>query len=244
MIRLARLDDGEPAIFPTLQGEGPSTGRPSTFVRLSGCNLHCAWCDTPHTWNFQGTPFEHRSAPKFEREHEVLQLQEDDVAERIRAFAPRAVVFTGGEPLTQQRALATLVERLGPDFVADVETNGTLAPREPLASRITTFVVSPKLANSGMDEGLRVKPDVLRAFAATGRAWFKWVVASESDVHEVADLVQRLGLPDDRQVLMPEGTTSQTLRERSPQVAAWCLERGWRFSDRLHVHLYGGGRGV
>jgi len=244
VIRLARLDDGAPAIFATLQGEGPQTGRPSTFVRLSGCNLHCVWCDTPHTWYFEGTRFEHRSARRFQRETEVLALEVADVAERVRALSPRALVLTGGEPMAQQRALEELLHLLGPDFTVDVETNGTLAPKEPLTARIDTFVVSPKLANSGMAESLRIKPAALQTLAATGRAWFKWVVDSEVAVDEVKALVERLGLPDDRQILMPEGTTSAQLRERSPAVARWCLERGWRFSDRLHVHLYGGGRGV
>lgn len=244
MIRLATIGQGEPAVFATLQGEGPQTGRPSTFVRLSGCNLHCVWCDTPHTWNFEGTRFVHRSAPKFDRSREVLTLDESALAEQIRALQPRALVITGGEPLAQQRSLVALLDALGPDFVADIETNGTLAPREPLTSRIGAFVVSPKLANSGMAESLRIKPDVLAAFVATGRAWFKWVVASEADIDEVERLVAACALPPDRQVLMPEGTTSEVLRERAPDVARWSLERGWRFSDRLHIHLYGGGRGV
>lgn len=244
MIRLAVTAPDTPAIFATLQGEGPQTGRPSTFVRLSGCNLHCVWCDTPHTWNFEGTPFAHRSAPKFDRAREVVSLDPAEVAARVAALSPRAVVFTGGEPLAQQRALAEVVQALPEDFVVDIETNGTLAPRSPLAERVSAFVVSPKLANSGMRASLRLKPDVLRALDATGRAWFKWVVASESDVEEVAAVVREVGLSPERQVLMPEGTTSSVLRERAPAVAGWAVERGWRFSDRLHIHLFGEGRGV
>lgn len=244
MIRLATIGPGEPAIFATIQGEGPATGRPSTFVRLSGCNLHCVWCDTPHTWNFEGTPFPHRSAPKFDRAAEVRTLDLDHVADAIRALPPRVVVFTGGEPMAQQRALAGLAERLGSAYVIDVETNGTLAPRPPFAEHVDTFVVAPKLANSGMDEGLRIRPEVLRAFVDTGRAWFKWVVDAPEDVDEVARWVDALGLPPDRQILMPEGTTAAHLRERGPVVAGWCVQRGWRFSDRLHIHLFGEGRGV
>jgi len=243
-MRLATLDDGSPAIFATLQGEGPHTGRPSTFVRLSGCNLHCVWCDTPHTWNFEGTRFEHRSDRKFDRATEVLTLDATHVADAIRVLEPRAVVLTGGEPMAQQRELVALIESLGPTFSFDIETNGTLAPRPELTPLIHTFVVSPKLANSGMPAATRLKPDALRALAATGKAWFKWVVATEADVAEVQHLVDTLKLPHDRQMLMPEGTTSDALRSAYEQVLTWAAARGWAASDRLHVHLYGGGRGV
>lgn len=243
-MRLATLDDGSPAIFATLQGEGPHTGRPSTFVRLSGCNLHCAWCDTPHTWNFEGTPFAHRGGRKFDRAIEVRTLDPDQVADAIRALEPRAIVLTGGEPMAQQREVVALIETLGPAFSFDIETNGTLPPRRELTPLIHTFVVSPKLANSGMAASTRLKPDALRALADTGKAWFKWVVATEADVAEVQHLVHTLHLPQDRQMLMPEGTTSDALRTAYDQVLTWAAARGWAASDRLHVHLYGGGRGV
>lgn len=244
MIRLATIAPGQPAIFATLQGEGPATGRPSTFVRLSGCNLHCVWCDTPHTWNFHGTDFTHRSAPKFSREREVLTLAPEVIADRVAELGPRAVVFTGGEPMAQQRGLAAIVRGLPAGFEVDVETNGTLLPRAPFAERVGRFVVSPKLGNSGMGAAMRIKPAVLQAYAATGRAWFKWVVDSVADVEEVTAIVRALELPADRQLLMPEGTTSAALRAASPRVADWALERGWSFSDRLHIHLFGEGRGV
>lgn len=244
MIRMATIGEGQLAVFATLQGEGPATGRPSTFVRLSGCNLHCSWCDTPHTWNFEGTPFVHRTAPKFSRDVEVIHATIETVANAIHARRPRAVVFTGGEPLAQQRALVQLVEAVGGGFVFDIETNGTLAPRAALMDHVEHLVVAPKLANSGMHEGLRIKPSVLQACAETGKAWFKWVVATEDDVDEVVGWVRRLDLPTDRQILMPEGTQVERLRRLGPRVAAWCVDRGWRYSDRQHVHLFGEGRGV
>ncbi|MFK7927227.1 MAG: 7-carboxy-7-deazaguanine synthase QueE [Myxococcota bacterium] len=244
MIRLARLDGGEPAIFSTLQGEGPHTGRPSTFVRLSGCNLHCVWCDTPHTWNFEGTSFAHRSDRKFDRNTEEAPLSIADVAARCAALVPRHLVLTGGEPMVQHKAIVALAAALGPSFALDIETNGTIAPTAALDAAISTFVVSAKLHNSGVPELLRIRPKALKALANTGKAWFKWVVASEADVDEVSGWVTELGLPTDRQMLMPEGTTPSALRTASAAVAEWALREGWRFSDRLHVHLYGGGRGV
>lgn len=244
MMRLATLGEGQPAIFETVQGEGPAIGRPSTFVRLSGCNLHCVWCDTPHTWNFEGTSFAHRGGQKFDRKREVVSLSAQDVASRVRALHPKHVVFTGGEPMNQQRGLVDVAEALGPEFGVDLETNGTVAPRDALVARTHLFVVAPKLANSGMAESLRIKPEVLQAFASLEQSWFKWVVADLTDVAEVEHWVSALGLPADRQMLMPEGTDSRSLRELGEQVAHWAVARGWRMTDRLHVHLFGARRGV
>ena len=233
-LTLATLGPGEPAIFATLQGEGPHTGRPSTFVRLSGCNLSCTWCDTPHTWNWEA----------FDKAAEQLRLDVADVAARVRELAPRAVVVTGGEPLVQQAALLALCEALGPEFTVDIETNGTLVPKADLAARLHTLVVSPKLANSGVDARLRERMAALRWYAAQDRVWFKWVVSTEADCDEVAAAVERYGMRADRVMLMPEGTIAATLDARLPRVAEWALARGWSLSDRMHVRLWGGGRGV
>jgi 7-carboxy-7-deazaguanine synthase len=243
MLHLAVTGPGQPEIFRTLQGEGPATGRPSIFVRLSGCNLHCRWCDTPYTWNWEGTRFPHRDGRKYDRARERVSMAAEAVADAIRALGDDPIVLTGGEPLAQQRGIRSLLQAL-PDRPVDVETNGTIAPHPELVARAAHLVVSPKLGNSGMAARLRVKPDVLAAFRDTGRAWFKWVITDPADLDEVQALVDRLGLPADRVILMPEGTTPEALRARAPAVAAAALARGWRFSDRLHVHLYGGGRGV
>lgn len=233
MLHLATTAPGQPEIFRTLQGEGPQTGRPSIFVRLSGCNLTCSWCDTPYTWDWD----------RFDKDAERVGLSAEALADRIRALGPEPLVLTGGEPLVQQKGLPALLDLLA-DRTVDIETNGTIAPSEALVGRIDTFVVSPKLGNSGMDAPRRIRTKALLALRDTGRAWFKWVVTSPADVDEVQALVDRLELSADRVVLMPEGTTVEALRQAAPVVAGWALDRGWRFSDRMHVHLYGGGRGV
>jgi organic radical activating enzyme len=233
-LRLATTQPGVPAIFATLQGEGPHTGRPSTFVRLSGCNLTCVWCDTPHTWNWRN----------FVKADEQIVFDVVQVADRVRALAPRAVVITGGEPLAQQAAVLALCVELGDAFTVDIETNGTLVPSPELAERLATLVVSPKLHGSGVEPHLRERPDALRWFAAHPRAWFKLVVGEESECDEIAALIERYDLPVDRVVLMPEAIGIKALNERLPRVAEWALARGWGLSDRLHVRLWGGGRGV
>ena len=113
-MRLAVTEPGVPEIFHSLQGEGVSAGKPSVFVRFSQCNLHCLWCDTAYTWNFLGTEFAHRDdlpgAPKkFDRTAETVDVSVDALTERLISQPCRRIIFTGGEPLLQQRELGELI---------------------------------------------------------------------------------------------------------------------------------------
>jgi organic radical activating enzyme len=250
-MKLAKLGDG-PELFYTLQGEGVSAGLPAVFVRASRCNLHCVWCDTDHTWNFEGTPWLHEKDAttgyrKHRKEDVTIELSPSAIAELVAQFPCRRVVLTGGEPLLQQDAWLDLIfalREIDPGYVFEVETNGTLAPSPAFAAAVDQFNVSPKLANSGMTESLRRKPDVLRQLAATGKAWFKFVVASPADLEEILELARLAPLPTDRILLMPEGRTSAELDHRGPWLAELCRDHGYRFCDRLHVRLWGDKRGV
>jgi hypothetical protein len=95
-----------------------------------------------------------------------------------------------------------------------------------------------------MPENFRIRPETLRWFAASGKAWFKFVVAGEGDVAAVERLAAAHGLPAARILLMPEGRRAVDLDARAPWVAAACVQRGWRFGDRLHVRLWGDRQGV
>ena len=109
---LATDDTGGPEIFASVQGEGPSAGEPTAFVRLSRCNLACVWCDTAYTWHFAGDERPHRSGQTFDRKANQVTLEVEEVAARIAALGQRRLVVTGGEPMLQAPALAQLLALL------------------------------------------------------------------------------------------------------------------------------------
>ena len=210
-LTLATTTPGEPEIFASLQGEGPSAGRPSVFVRLSRCNLACVWCDTAYTWRFTGPG-------AFARKANQITLSEDETAARILALGGASqigrLVVTGGEPLLQASALAKMLALL-PDMHIEIETNGTVAPPPALDALVHQYNVSPKLAHSGNPAELALLPERLAAFAADPRAFFKFVVATPGDVDEVLALADTYAIPRERLFVMPEGTDSATLRARA-----------------------------
>jgi organic radical activating enzyme len=245
---LATTRPGEPEIFHSLQGEGVAAGRPSVFVRLSGCNLRCHWCDTPYTWNFEGTDYLHRDdgevPAKYDRSHNRVVWPVERVAEAIGGYGCRYLVITGGEPLLQQPALTALCALLGPDHHVEIESNGTVPLTPAFAPHVDQLNLSPKLSHSRNAQADRLKPEILATYAKDPRAWFKFVVAEKLDVAEVDALAATVGIAAERIVLMPEGVTSAALRERMAWLAPMCLARGYRASDRLHIHLYGDTRGT
>ncbi|OYZ44103.1 MAG: pyrroloquinoline quinone biosynthesis protein PqqE [Novosphingobium sp. 16-62-11] len=247
MLTLATVNPGEPEVFSSLQGEGPSMGRPSIFVRLSRCNLACRWCDTAYTWRFSGDNRPHRDEVAFERTDNQLTMTEEDAAALILSHPEDRLVITGGEPLLQCAALARMVALMKaarPALHVEIETNGTVAVHPALNPLVDQFNVSPKLAHSGNDAALALVPERLAQWAQDTRAWFKFVVATPADLAEISALQDRYGIAPDHLFVMPEGTASTVLRERSRWLAEEALERGWRFTDRLHIHLYGDTRGT
>lgn len=234
---LSRMKSGTPEIFATVQGEGLSAGVPSVFVRLAECNLRCTWCDTKYTWDWAS----------YDKELETIELPVEEIATRACAEAGSGVrnaVFTGGEPLLQQDELAELGARLKAEgFRVEVETNGTIVPTAAMAAVVDQWNVSPKLASSGNGERARHRPNALAWFAEHANASFKIVQTSAADFAETEALVNALGVPKSRVVLMPEGTEPAALAERSRALADTCREYGYRLGARLHVFLWGQERG-
>jgi 7-carboxy-7-deazaguanine synthase len=219
-------------IFYSLQGEGSLVGVPSVFVRTSGCNLRCSWCDTPYaSWNPEG---------------DELSL-EQIVARAIAFEGARHVVLTGGEPMIAPGIVELSKRFRERGMHVTIETAGTVFA--PVACDLMS--ISPKLSNSTPDgvfraqhERLRLQPDVLSRLMAEFDYQMKFVIARREDVAEACELVDSLGAPPDKVILMPEGTSATALDERGVWVAEACKVRGFRFSPRLHIHLWGNTRGV
>lgn len=220
---------------PTLQGEGPSTGRLALFIRLSRCNLSCPGCDTPYTWDWS----------RFSPSNESSKIAVGDLHSWVMSQHAELVVVTGGEPLLQQEALRPLVRSLSNSGRrVEIETNGTIMPAPDIVEHVDQFNVSPKtaaFAGSKVTPEARLNPDALRSFAASGNAIFKFVVASTDDLDEISHYVEDFGL--DPVWVMPEGTTREAILSRMSWLAADAIKRGWHLSTRLHILLWGDERG-
>ena len=209
-------------IFYSLQGEGALVGVPSIFIRTSGCNLRCSWCDTPYTsWHPEG---EERTPAS--------------ILEEVQRYPATHAVVTGGEPMIAPEII-TLTEMLRPRHIT-VETAGTVFT--PVNCDLMS--ISPKLANSNQPESQRLKPVILKQLMQAYEYQLKFVIASPQDLEEVEALLIAVAADRDKVVLMPEGTDAAILRDRSQWLAEICKQRAFRFSPRLHIDLYGNRRGT
>lgn len=230
---------------PTLQGEGPSAGRPAVFVRLGLCNLDCSWCDTPYTWDWSG-----KNGVAYDRATELVKRTPSDLADHAWSLAGERAgtiaVISGGEPLVQGSRVAELARLLvDRGMPVEIETNGTLLPPPALEHMALTgqlrFNVSPKLPSSGVSDA--IVPEVLAALDLVGSA-FKFVVADDDDVDQLIDVTTLLDLDPADVWVMPEGRTTDELASRFGFVFDVAIRHGWNLSHRLHVLAHGDVRGV
>lgn len=227
---------------PTIQGEGKSAGKPVMFLRLSQCNLHCIWCDTPHTWNWTGTPFAHPE--KFDRETEEHEMEPLAVFQKLQKDCKeKALVISGGEPFLQQRQLMPLLRLLNADgWWVEVETNGTIPVREEFVALVNQINCSPKLANSLDPARMRIRPNALANLATEPKVNFKFVIATPLDLLEVENLVAFYKFKEVR--LMPECRTKEELHEKEPWLRKVAAENNFIFCTRLSIEMSGTKRGV
>ncbi|MFD1646874.1 7-carboxy-7-deazaguanine synthase QueE [Haloarchaeobius litoreus] len=227
-------------LFYSLQGEGELAGVPSVFVRTSGCNLRCWFCDSYHT--------------SWEPSHTQMRL--DEIVDEVESYEQaNHVVLTGGEPLIHEDAV-TLLERLDErGYHTTVETNGTIYRDAP----IDLASISPKLASStptaekdpkgdgewaDRHESRRLDIEALAELVDTYESQLKFVVTDEEDIPEIESIVEKVRdaawttVRDSDVLLMPEGMTRDDLDERRNEVAELAIEHGYRYTPRLHVDLW------
>jgi 7-carboxy-7-deazaguanine synthase len=226
-------------IFYSIQGEGELTGVPSVFVRTSGCNLRCAWCDTPYaSWNPEGP-----------------EMTLDEIISEVERHPTRYVVLTGGEPMVAKgiRGLASRLRDSGKHIT--IETAATVAP-EGIACDLASL--SPKLSNSTPEAGTiepawierheerRLRPDIVRDWIGSYHHQLKFVITNDSQIAEIEDLLGQVGekVTPERVQLMPEGRTVDELRHKASSLLDLCKRKGYRYCNRLHIELFGNTRGT
>ena len=224
-------------IFHSIQGEGLLAGGPSIFIRTSGCNLRCHWCDTPYaSWKPEGP-----------------EMSIEEILKKISEWNCNHIVLTGGEPMIapELTELATVLKKQNKHIT--IETAGTVLPNGipcDLAS------LSPKLSNSTPSperdpawakkhEATRLKLEVIAEWIRKYPFQLKFVVSSELNLAEIKHLLSRLPpVPLHQILLMPEGVDTQTLASRSPWLVEICKREGFRFCPRLQIELFGHTRGT
>jgi len=224
-------------LFYSIQGEGKLLGVPSVFVRASGCNLRCVWCDTPYaSWNPEGE-----------------NLDVAQIVRRVNQFNAKHVVVTGGEPMIMPDIVELCAALKETGHHITIETAATVF--ENVAVDLASL--SPKLSNStpidrdggrfaAAHEKQRINIPVIQRFIDSSPDFqLKFVVSANADLVEINSLLDRLtGWKPADVLLMPEGTDQATLNNRAGWVSEICKQTGYRYCPRLHVQLYGNKRGT
>lgn len=230
--------------FTSIQGEGMLAGVASFFVRVSGCNLRCAWCDTPYA--------------SWKTEHTTRSIE--SLLDEATASGVSHAVLTGGEPMMFDAIEGLAAGLRSRGFHITIETAGTID--RSIACDLMS--ISPKLANSTPSEGderdpggnwrklhesRRINLGALRGLVARNHEHqLKFVVRGggelRNDVREIEQLLTSIGgVQPGRVLLMPEGVTVPS-RETQQEIVSVCIERGWRYCPRLHIEIFGNRRGT
>ena len=223
-------------IFYSIQGEGRLVGTPSIFIRTSGCNLRCVWCDTPYTsWRPQGSEWHLR-----------------EILAEANKYPTRHVVVTGGEPLLlgDIEGLTAKLKEIG--YHITIETAATLF--KPVVCDLVSM--SPKLSNStprkrergrfvAMHEQRRLNFAVMQQLMDRYDHQFKFVVERRRDFAEIEEVLSRLqGVDRSRVLVMAQAKSKKALREKAPWIVGLCKKHGFSYTPRLHIELYGNRRGT
>lgn len=221
-------------LFFSIQGEGELTGIPSVFVRTSGCNLRCRWCDTKYaSWKPEGE-----------------NVTINDLLEKVCSYPARHVVISGGEPMIA-KGIKDFTHRLKESGKhITIETAGTIAPN---GIQCDLASLSPKLSDSTPKEGdiskewidrhesKRLDYGILSEWVNSYNFQLKFVVSKEEEIKEIQNVISRIEgkiLPE-KVLLMPEGIDSETVRSRYDLLIGLCKENGYRLCNRLHIDLFG-----
>lgn len=240
--------------FYSIQGEGVTAGKPSLFLRFSGCNFMCGgfkaklveqkkatwYCDTESVW---------KAGKDYSVDELMLEIftQYPNLLEWIGTQKAN-IILTGGEPTLPHnieaiKAVQAWFSDRGMEPYYEVETNASIiVPFQELFHQINS---SPKLGNSGMPRRLRQNQEVINLLKEHSNAWFKFVVNTDADIQEIEqEWVKDMGVPEDRIILMPGVDKLEDLQRTSFFAAEEAIKRGWKFSSRLQISIWDQTTGV
>lgn len=230
--------------FVSQQGEGKLTGQTSAFIRLSGCNLRCWFCDTPYSsWNPDGS-----------------FIDTEQVVQWVRESGCTHVVLTGGEPLLPMESVNLCEQLRSQGFHLTIETAGSI--ERPISCDLLS--VSPKLSRSrpsldqfpnhapvmaerwiAAHDRRRWQPAVIRALINRAVDFQVKFVMDHPDEHsEILSAVNELQVPPESVWIMPQAATPEALEQQGPWVEQWCRQAGFQYCDRKHLRWYGAKRGT
>lgn len=253
-------------MFVSTQMEGSLSGIPSIFLRVSGCNLRCCFknsrCDTPYA-SFNPETSKYNSIEDLVKAFKDLRKQYPKVKD---------LVITGGEPLLYADAIDEFLSKVfTSDLIVTIETNGTLPPLK--SNYVSLYSISPKLSTSMCKEtsdiltpsqiehhnNTRINiPNLVKLVVDKFTEFqLKFVYSGEECIAEIEEIInniantQEIMTPEscleyinDCVMLMPEGMDDETLQKSRQECVAKCIEKGWRYTDRLHIIVWGNKRGV
>lgn len=222
--------------FSSIQGEGTLIGMPSYFIRVAGCNLRCAWCDTRHaSWEAQG------------EEIDMGLLVEQAIASGIQH-----IVLTGGEPMLAKETPALIQQLRDRQLHVTVETNGTLPPPccvdlASISPKLKSSVPDPKEfpAEAAKQDATRFDPEIINQWIKQSVDYqLKFVLQGKNELPELQEVLSHLNYTHEHVLIMPEGKTRDELRNRAEELIALCIKHGYRYAPRLHIELFGNRRRV
>ena len=215
----------------TFQGEGLNTGMPCVFLRTTGCNQSCVWCDTPYTWDWS----------RFDIKAESHKMSVEEAAEKLQSYPVKNLVISGGEPMLQQRSLGALTNILHNNgYHTEIETAGTIVPAD--LNMVSHWTCSPKLENSGNEKRKRYNAYAIDKINTAKSSCFKFVVSELDDFKEIDEIVDTHRLK--KVYIMPLGTKKDDVNSTMQRIAETAIGKGYWLSQRLHVQMYGDKRGV
>ena len=253
--------------FYSLQGEGTFVGKPSVFFRMSGCPLRCVWCDTPYTsWNPEKNQLDRDTAV-----NDILRQAYDNHCAHIvitggEPFAQKKALASVCDELKEHQGWWTSLD----EYEYAIEPYITIETAGIIFKQVDADLISisPKLSNSTPTEDekwadkhdrSRINQKVILRFLEEYVCQLKFVVDQPQDVEEIEDLLEDLAynpllkpkyanrvkrVEGANVMLMPQGKTADEVQGKSAWLAEVCKDKGYVFSPRLHVDIWGDQRGV